>query len=225
MNYEVELVEDIRSATQARIGYRRIKRILDILVSITILTLLSPLLLFLAVGIKVHSPGPVIYRQKRVGKNGKVFEMLKFRSMRDGNDPNVHKQHVQSLIQNNIDPQQLGQQSLKMAVDPRITGLGRFMRKLGLDELPQFFNVLKGEMSIVGPRPPLPYEVEVYTNWHKQRLAALPGITGIWQVMAHNKVSFEEMVHMDLDYIRQMSLGLDLKIMALTPIEMLKAKE
>jgi lipopolysaccharide/colanic/teichoic acid biosynthesis glycosyltransferase len=106
----------------------------------------------------------------------------------------------------------------------RITGLGKILRSLGLDELPQFINVLRGEMSLVGPRPPMPYEYELYNDWHKQRLSALPGITGLWQVKAHNQVSFDEMVQIDLDYIASMSLWLDLKIILLTPLEMLRVK-
>jgi lipopolysaccharide/colanic/teichoic acid biosynthesis glycosyltransferase len=178
----------------------------------------------IGLAIKLHSPGPVFYRQQRIGKHGRAFDMLKFRSMRVNNDPNFHKQHVQALILNNTKPDQLGQETLKLAADPRITGLGKVLRKLGLDEVPQFINVLRGEMSIVGPRPPLPYEYELYSAWHKQRLAVLPGITGLWQVTAHNKVSFDEMVEIDLNYIKQMNLLLDLRIMLLTPIEMFRAK-
>jgi lipopolysaccharide/colanic/teichoic acid biosynthesis glycosyltransferase len=111
-----------------------------------------------------------------------------------------------------------------MKNDSRITGIGRLLRKWGLDELPQFFDVLRGEMSLIGPRPPLPYEYELYDDWHKQRLQVLPGITGLWQVKAHNQVSFEDMVRLDLQYIATMSLWLDLKIMLLTPWEMMRGK-
>jgi lipopolysaccharide/colanic/teichoic acid biosynthesis glycosyltransferase len=113
---------------------------------------------------------------------------------------------------------------LKMGADPRITGMGKYLRKLSLDELPQFFNVLKGQMSIVGPRPPLPYEYEIYEEWHKRRLAVLPGITGLWQVTSHNTVTFDEMVRIDLGYIKSMNLWLDLKIILMTPIEMIRGK-
>jgi lipopolysaccharide/colanic/teichoic acid biosynthesis glycosyltransferase len=187
--------------------------------------LLSSLLfLLLALGIKLHSPGPVFYRQKRIGKDGRPFDMLKFRSMRVGNDSKLHQEHVQYLIRNNIRPQDLGVDSLKLKSDPRITGLGKIMRKLSLDELPQLINVLRGEMSIVGPRPPLPYEYELYSAEDKKRLAITPGITGLWQVTAHNTVSFAEMVQIDLNYIKNMNLWLDLQIMLKTPIEMLQGK-
>ncbi len=199
-----------------------IKRVLDVLFSLIILCLAAPLFLLIAAGIKLHSPGPVFFRQKRIGKDGVPFEMLKFRSMRVGCSAKDHREHVQRLIRDNLSPRQLGGRSLKLAKDPRITGLGRILRKLSLDELPQFINVLRGEMSIVGPRPPLPYEYELYADWHKQRLSVTPGITGAWQVFAHNQVCFDDMVRLDLEYIRRMSLWLDLKIMVLTPWEMIR---
>ena len=150
--------------------------------------------------------------------------MLKFRSMQVVNNPDLHREYVQKLIRENIQPGVLGKSSLKMLGDPRITGMGKYLRKFSLDELPQFFNVVKGEMSIVGPRPSLPYEYEVYEEWHKGRLAVLPGITGYWQVLAHNTVAFNEMVRIDLEYIRSMNLWLDIKIMFLTPFEMIRGK-
>jgi lipopolysaccharide/colanic/teichoic acid biosynthesis glycosyltransferase len=201
-----------------------LKPALDYFVAIILLILASPLFLIFAIGIKLYSPGPVFYYQKRIGKDGKPFRMIKFRSMRVNADTTPHKEYVQSLIRQNTRPRDLGRDTLKLEADPRITGLGKILRSFGLDELPQLINVLRGEMSIVGPRPSLDYELEVYEDWHKNRLAVLPGITGVWQVTAHNSVSFNEMVQIDLDYIQKANIWLDLKVMLLTPIEMLKKK-
>lgn len=204
--------------------YRTLKRPLDIVWACGLLVLFGPLMALIAIAIKLHSPGPVLYRQQRIGRGGVPFMMLKFRSMRLNNDGDMHRRHMQRLIKENIRPEDLGMQSLKMERDPRITGVGKLLRKVGLDELPQLFNVLRGDMSLVGPRPPLPYEYELYTERHKQRLQVVPGLTGLWQVTAHNLVSFEEMVQLDLDYINTMSLRLDLQIMLSTPREMLRGK-
>jgi lipopolysaccharide/colanic/teichoic acid biosynthesis glycosyltransferase len=205
-------------------NYVYVKRNIDFILSAILLLLSSPLFLLLALGIKLHTPGPVFYRQKRIGKDGRPFDMLKLRSMRVGNDSKLHQEHVQYLIRNNIRPQDLGVDSLKLKSDPRITGLGKIMRKLSLDELPQLINVMRGEMSIVGPRPPLPYEYELYSAEDKKRLSVTPGITGLWQVTAHNTVSFAEMVQIDMNYIKNMSLRLDLEIILKTPFEMLQGK-
>lgn len=205
-------------------GYLPMKRALDIGLALFSILLFGALMLAIALGIRISSPGPILYRQKRIGKNGFPFDMLKFRSMQVKNNPDLHREYVQKLIKNNTGPLDMGKSSLKVAGDPRITGLGEYLRKFSLDELPQFFNVLKGEMSIVGPRPSLPYEYEVYEEWHKQRLAVLPGITGLWQVTARNAVAFDEMVRMDLEYTQSMNLWLDLKIIFLTPIEMVRGK-
>ena len=195
------------------------KRLFDILIAAVIVVILSPLLLLLAVLIKLDSPGPVIYLQKRIGENGKPFVMYKFRSMRVDADPSIHREYVTRLIKENTQPLQFqhGKPTLKMGDDPRITRLGRLIRKTSLDELPQFFNVLRGEMSLVGPRPPLPYELEQYQAWHKRRLEALPGITGLWQVKGRNQVSFDEMVRMDLEYIQHQSIWRDILILLQTP--------
>lgn len=201
-----------------------LKPVLDYFVAAILLIITSPLFLIFAIGIKTHSPGPVFYYQRRIGKDGKPFRMIKFRSMRVNADTTPHKEYVQSLIKQNTRPRDLGRDTLKLEADPRITGLGKVLRSFGLDELPQLINVMKGEMSIVGPRPSLDYELEVYEEWHKQRMAVLPGITGVWQVTAHNSVSFNEMVQIDIDYIQKANLWLDLKVMLLTPIEMLKKK-
>lgn len=207
-----------------KLDYQKIKRVLDYVLAVLLLLFFSPLMLLLALGVKLHSAGPILYRQGRIGKDGKPFEMLKFRSMRIGSDSPLHQEHMQRLIREDTRPSDLGSKSLKLKGDPRITGLGNVLRKLSLDELPQFINVLRGEMSIVGPRPSMPYEYELYNDWHMQRLRVLPGITGLWQVTARNQVPFSEMVQVDLDYIERMNLWLDLKIMIMTPIEMLRGK-
>lgn len=222
LNIRIGTWEDYSRGKQAYVS--TIKPVLDNLIAIALLTITSPLIFLIALGIKLHSPGPVFYRQQRVGKDGVPFEMLKFRSMRVNSDQQFHRDYVKSLIQNNTRPEDLGKDSLKMTSDPRITGLGKILRGYGLDELPQLINVLRGEMSIVGPRPSIAYEYEAYRPWHKDRLAVRPGITGLWQVTAHNQVSFDEMVQIDLNYIKAMNLFLDLKIMLLTPFEMIRKK-
>lgn len=201
-----------------------IKPLLDYFIAAILLIITAPLFLIFSIGIKLHSPGPVFYYQQRIGKDGRPFRMIKFRSMRVNANTDLHKEYVQSLIQKNISPKDLGKETLKLEADPRVTGLGKILRSHGLDELPQLINVLKGEMSIVGPRPSLEYELEVYEEWHKRRLAVLPGITGVWQVTAHNTVPFNEMVQIDIDYIQKANLWFDLKVMLLTPIEMLRKK-
>jgi exopolysaccharide biosynthesis polyprenyl glycosylphosphotransferase len=202
------------------------KRFYDILIAVIMLVIFSPILLLLTVLIKLDSPGPVIYRQKRIGENGKPFIMYKLRSMRVGADPSVHQDYVTRLIKENLGPWQLENErpTLKMNADPRITRVGRFIRKTSLDELPQFLNVVRGEMSLVGPRPSLPYELEQYQGWHKRRLEALPGITGLWQVRGRNRVSFDEMVRMDLDYINNQSIWRDLGILIQTPLAVLSTR-
>jgi exopolysaccharide biosynthesis polyprenyl glycosylphosphotransferase len=202
-------------------GWQRFcKRTFDAIVATLLLLLLSPLLVVIAVLIKIGSPGPVFYRQSRIGENGQQFTMLKFRSMNNDVDQNTHKAHMTRLIKENISlehPQAKGQNSLKMEHDPRITRVGKIIRRTSIDELPQLINVLRGEMSLVGPRPPLPYEVDLYQQWHKRRLEALPGITGWWQVKGRNRVSFDEQVRMDLYYIEHSSFWFDLRILLLTP--------
>jgi lipopolysaccharide/colanic/teichoic acid biosynthesis glycosyltransferase len=198
-----------------------LKRAFDLALAVPALVVLSPVLAAIAILIRLDSRGPAIYRQQRIGLNGRPFIMLKFRSMRAEADPVTHQAHVARLIQKNLGPTELpggGSASLKLAPDPRITRVGAIIRKTSLDELPQLFNVLRGEMSLVGPRPPIAYEVELYQDWHKRRLAATPGMTGLWQVSGRNRVSFEEMVRMDLDYIERQSLWLDLQLLAQTPL-------
>ncbi len=200
------------------------KHIFDTFLALILIFLFGPLMLAVSIGIIISSPGPIIYRQKRIGKDGIPFILYKFRSMQITNNPDLHREYVQKLIKENIKPKDLGKDNLKFLGDPRITGLGKYLRKYSIDELPQLFNVLKGDMSIVGPRPPMPYEYDIYAKWHKQRQSVLPGITGLWQVTKHNTVPFDEMVHIDLTYIQTMNFWLDLKIIILTPFEMIRGR-
>ena len=209
---------------KAKKEYLVLKRALDLFTVLLLIIIFGPLMLAIVLAIRLFSPGPILYKQTRIGKNGKPFKMLKFRSMRLENAPDIHREYVIDLILNNHDPKSLGKDTLKLESDPRITGLGKYLRKWSIDELPQFFNVLKGEMSMVGPRPSLPYEYEVYKDWHKKRVLVLPGITGLWQVTARNLVSFDEQVRIDLAYIQNMNLWLDIKILLMTPYEMIIGK-
>ena len=181
------------------------------------LLLFSPLFLIIALAIKATSPGPVFFRQERVGLNGKTFIFYKFRSMTENNDPLKHKEYISRFInQQNTAAVEPG--IFKLTNDSRITPVGRFIRRTSLDELPQLINVLKGDMSLVGPRPPISYECDLYDIWHRRRLlAAKPGITGLWQVMGRSRTTFDEMVRLDLKYLREWSLWLDLKIILMTP--------
>lgn len=199
---------------------RVLKRTMDIVGSLFFLLVFSPLFLGIAIVIKMGSKGPVLFRQTRLGQYGRAFTFLKFRSMYVNNDPSIHRDYVTQLIAGRdvarSDAQ--NQQVFKIVDDPRITSIGRALRKTSLDELPQFINVLKGEMSLVGPRPPVPYEFERYAIWHRRRIIDMkPGISGLWQVSGRSKTTFDEMVRLDLQYARTWSLWLDLKILLQTP--------
>ncbi len=184
-----------------------IKRICDVAVSILLITLLSPVFLLATVAIKLDSRGPVFFRQVRSGRNGRKFTLTKFRSMCLGAEMRKREIEKQNEMNGPV---------FKIRHDPRVTRVGRLMRKFSIDELPQFFNVLKGDMSLVGPRPPLPAEVEMYETWHRRRLSMKPGITCIWQVSGRNKVDFDRWMEMDLQYIDNFSLWLDFKILIRT---------
>lgn len=193
------------------------KRTFDILLSSLALILLSPVFLMIAAGIKLSSKGPVIYKQTRIGKNGRPFDFYKFRSMHVGNSSDIHKDYVTNFIKGN--PTCAGSRNInvfKITDDPRIFKFGKFIRKTSLDEFPQFYNVLVGDMGLVGPRPCLPYEWDCYEEWHKNRLNVLPGCTGLWQALGRSSVTFEEMVILDLYYISNASLWLDFKIVLKT---------
>jgi lipopolysaccharide/colanic/teichoic acid biosynthesis glycosyltransferase len=236
--------------------YRIAKRVLDIVASLTVLILLSPLLLVIALLIVATSRGPALYRARRVGERGRLFTMYKFRSMYQNADPSLHRQAYARYIHGKggngkVDHETLAELaelagagaqlpecythrpfmrawyriSVKLSGgDPRVTPVGAVLRKLSLDELPQFVNVLIGDMSLVGPRPPIPYEVRLYSPHHLRRLAVTPGITGIWQVYGRGRVPFEHMVDMDLQYIATRSFWLDLRLLLLTVPSVLFAR-
>jgi lipopolysaccharide/colanic/teichoic acid biosynthesis glycosyltransferase len=198
-----------------------IKRAIDIVGSGALLLVLSPLLLVIYALIKLTSKGPVIYQQERLGQFGGRFKCLKYRTMYTNNDPKIHQEYVQQFIagKDGLDKSEGSDKPVyKLVKDPRVTFIGGFLRKTSLDELPQFWNVLRGDMSLVGPRPPVPYEFEVYDIWHRRRvLEVRPGVTGLWQVSGRNRTRFDEMVRLDLRYCRSWSIWLDIKILLATP--------
>ena len=202
------------------------KRLIDIVFSSVVLIVCLPLFLWIALAIKASSKGPVFFRQRRIGQYGKQFVFLKFRSMYENNEVLVHKNFVTELFAHTTLEKPLRDERnelYKTQNDNRFTRVGRFLRRTSMDELPQLLNVLKGEMSLVGPRPAIPYEVEIYQTWHRRRvLTAKPGITGIWQVAERSRVKFDEMVRMDLRYAMAWSPWLDLKILFLTPFSVFR---
>ena len=206
---------------------RVVKRASDLVIASVTLALLSPLWLLIAIVIKLDSRGPVFYKQERVGMDGRIFLFYKFRTMRKGADDAAHREYQQKYIAGNVDAVMIeGERpAYKLVGDARITRSGRWLRRLSLDELPQLLNVLRGDMSVVGPRPPIPYEVEAYQLWHRKRLDMKPGLTGLWQVSGRNRLPFDEMVRLDLFYIENWSLLLDLKIILRTLPVMLRGDD
>jgi lipopolysaccharide/colanic/teichoic acid biosynthesis glycosyltransferase len=215
------LYPDVSRRENGKQFFSGIKRMMDVMGSALGLLLCAPLFLVIAVAIKLSSKGPVFFRQQRVGRYGTPFVFLKFRSMHINNDAGVHKHYVKQLIAGRAERQPSngnGQGVYKITNDPRVTRVGAFLRRTSLDELPQLWNVLKGEMSLVGPRPAIPYEVEAYQLWHRRRvLEAKPGITGLWQVNGRSRVKFDDMVRLDVRYAMVRSIWLDIKILILTP--------
>jgi lipopolysaccharide/colanic/teichoic acid biosynthesis glycosyltransferase len=214
------LYPDLTQRDESRRAYRVTKRAMDIIGSLAALVILSPLFLLIGLAIKATSKGPILFRQRRIGQHGKSFTFLKFRSMYVGNDATIHREYVKQLIAGNAEKHSNGNREgvYKLTKDSRVTSVGGFLRKTSLDELPQFLNVLMGQMSLVGPRPPVPYEVESYDFWHRRRvLEAKPGITGLWQIKGRSRVKFDDMVRLDLQYARTWSPWLDVKILLRTP--------
>jgi exopolysaccharide biosynthesis polyprenyl glycosylphosphotransferase len=215
------LYPDLSKRDEGRRASGAMKRAMDIVGSIGALILFAPIFLAVAVAVRLTSKGPILFRQERIGQHGQPFTFLKFRSMRVNNDAGIHKEYVKQLIAGKAERNSSngnGGGVFKLTQDPRITRVGSFLRKTSLDELPQFLNVLKGDMSLVGPRPPVPYELEAYDFWHRRRvLEAKPGITGLWQVSGRSRVTFDEMVRLDLRYARSWSPWMDIKILLRTP--------
>jgi lipopolysaccharide/colanic/teichoic acid biosynthesis glycosyltransferase len=222
--FNIDLYPDMDNPGISRQIPMALKKTIDFLGSATALFLFFPVFVAAAVAIKATSKGPVFFRQKRMGMNGKIFHVLKFRSMYMDNDEKKHRQYIEKYIREQknsaVEPG-----VFKLNNDSRITPVGNFLRKTSLDELPQLINVVKGEMSIVGPRPPIPYEYDMYDIWHRRRLLTCkPGITGLWQVTGRSRTTFDEMVRLDLMYINEWSLWLDIKIMFMTPRVMVSGK-
>jgi lipopolysaccharide/colanic/teichoic acid biosynthesis glycosyltransferase len=217
---------DLSERAKTRQFSGALKRMMDIVGGAVALVFLAPVFFVIAVAIKATSKGPVFFRQCRIGRYGESFVFLKFRTMYVDNDASVHQEYVKHLIagkaeRNPADGKREG--VYKLTRDSRITPVGAFLRKTSLDEVPQFINVLKGEMSLVGPRPPIPYEVERYDVWHCRRfLEAKPGITGLWQVNGRNRIKFDDMVRLDLLYARTWSPWLDFKILLRTPLAVIE---
>lgn len=198
-----------------------LKRVLDIACLLLAFPTLLPLLLCIAAFIKVVSPGPVFFRQERVGYRGRKFRIFKFRTMKVNAETQTHQNHLQNLINSNVPMTKMDSKG-----DPRVIKFGGILRSSGLDELPQLINVFRGEMSLVGPRPCTQYEYECFQPWHKQRFRALPGLTGLWQVSGKNKTTFDEMIALDIRYAKEWSLWLDIKIMLKTfPVLLGQIKE
>ena len=218
---DAKLYPELESQDPVRKIALATKRAMDIAGSAALLLVVFPVFAIIAALIKLTSKGPVLFRQQRLGQFGSRFDCLKFRSMYLNNSPKIHQDYVRQFIAGSAAVEaQSGDKAVvyKITADPRITPIGRFLRKTSLDELPQFWNVLMGDMSLVGPRPPVPYEFEVYEPWHRRRvLEVKPGITGLWQVSGRSSTRFDEMVRLDLLYSREWSLWLDLKILLATP--------
>jgi len=219
---DIKLYPDVSEVVTNQRFSKIVKRAMDIVGSLLLMLILAPVLAAIAIAIKLTSKGPVIFRQERLGQFGNTFQCLKFRTMYRDNDPKIHREYVRSFIAGKvkeINGSEAGTVAYKIKNDPRVTPLGRFLRRTSLDEFPQFWNVLRGEMSLVGPRPPLRYEFEAYDFWHRRRvLEVKPGVTGLWQVVGRSRTSFDDMVRMDLRYCQRWSLWLDLKILLATPM-------
>ena len=197
--------------------YLTLKRAIDIVGSLSGILLLTPLFIIISLAIKLEDPkGPIFFKQKRIGLNGKSFSMYKFRSM---------VSNAEELLNGLLDLNETTGPLFKLKKDPRVTKIGRFIRKTSIDELPQLWNVLKGDMSLVGPRPPLPREVDEYTEYDRQRLLVVPGCTGLWQVSGRSNIGFDDMVKLDLYYISNRSVWFDLKLIIRTTLVLLGSKD
>ena len=193
-----------------------LKRSLDLIVALLALIILAPVLVLIGLAIRLDSPGPALFKQQRVGKGGQLFTTMKFRSMFSGADDRTHREALRKLASGEPVSIVDGRPAFKPAGDIRVTRVGRFLRATGLDELPQAINVLRGEMSVVGPRPAIPYELELYKDWHYRRFAVRPGITGLWQIRRRATTNLDDVITQDLEYIDSFSLWLDIRIILIT---------
>jgi lipopolysaccharide/colanic/teichoic acid biosynthesis glycosyltransferase len=224
---------------ESRVIYYAVKRMMDFVLALGLLILLSPLMLITALIVFISSPGPIFFKQERVGAKRQFhggrsywkrenFQCFKFRTMKINADTSIHQAYIKALIENNEEQMSALQgaptQPRKLINDPRIIPGGKYLRKFSLDELPQLWNVVRGDMSLIGPRPAIPYEVEMYKPWHLRRLEAQPGIAGLQQVVARCTTEFDRQVEFDVEYIENQSLWLDLTIMVKTPLAILSAK-
>jgi lipopolysaccharide/colanic/teichoic acid biosynthesis glycosyltransferase len=200
-------------------------RLLDVVLAAACLALCAPLLAAACLAIRLESPGPAIFRQRRLGRGREPFTVHKLRTMRSEADSEVHRRYVEALIRGVERSHSDGQQQLyKLAADDRVTRVGRFLRRTSLDELPQLFDVLRGRMSLVGPRPVIPYEAELYPAGYHRRFAVKPGLTGLWQVSGRSRCTYREMVALDICWVEGASVGLYLRILARTPLVLLRAR-
>jgi lipopolysaccharide/colanic/teichoic acid biosynthesis glycosyltransferase len=208
----------IPRATSASRSYLAAKRTLDVAVGTLALLLVSPVMLVVAVIIRLTSDGPALFRQTRIGRFGQPFTCYKFRTMYQNADQQPHRAYIEAYANGQVQAaaHANGSAPFKLAADPRVTPVGRFLRRTSLDELPQLFNVLKGDMSLVGPRPDVAYSVALYKDWHKLRLATYPGMTGLWQVRGRGRVSYDEGMRLDCEYVQRQSLWLDMEILIMT---------
>ncbi len=233
----IEVKSELRSWPRATAGtthraettldehsYAIIKRAVDVMGAGALLLLLTPLLVLLALAIRLDSPGAALFRQKRVGRWGREFTMFKFRSMYADAGEELHRQFARSYINGACKPSGSGRRVFKPSDDPRVTRVGRWLRRTSLDELPQLVNVLRGEMSLVGPRPAVKYEVQEYAPWHMGRLAVLPGLTGLAQISGRSSLTFDRIVRLDLQYVRRRCIATDLSILLRTVPVVLGAK-
>jgi lipopolysaccharide/colanic/teichoic acid biosynthesis glycosyltransferase len=222
MSVDVSTMAELtRTVTRPKPATSLARRALDVSIAGTALLVLVPVIVGAAVAVRLSSPGPVLFRQRRLGRNMRPFTVLKFRTMRADADSAVHKEYVRSLIGGEPEPHNRGE-LYKLAVDPRVTSVGRFLRSWSIDEVPQLWNVLRGEMSLVGPRPVIEYEVEQYPDWYLRRFAVKPGLTGLWQVSGRNERTYEEMVRFDIEYAERRSLWMDLRILARTALVVMR---
>jgi lipopolysaccharide/colanic/teichoic acid biosynthesis glycosyltransferase len=218
---DAKLYSDLERQIPRKRALLAVKRVMDIIGSAAMLILLAPILAIIALAIKLSSKGPVLFEQERMGQSAARFKCLKFRTMYANCDARIHQAYVQQFIAGIVADQQGKSPEAtvyKITNDPRITPIGAILRKTSLDELPQLWNVFRGEMSLVGPRPPVPYEFEIYEHWHRRRvLEVKPGVTGLWQVTGRSRTQFDDMVRLDLRYSQSWSLWLDIKILLATP--------